>query len=168
MKIHNINEVFIMYKRLLSLPRLLEKKSFFLLGPRSTGKTTLIETQLPRAKVYDLLDSEIFRRLLQRPRIIEEEIGDPAQIIVIDEIQKLPQLLDEVHRLIQKKNIRFLLTGSSARKLKRGGQISWPDEHGKRDYFPWCSGKSRISTCFNISTVEGFLRSTDRLSFRRN
>ena len=110
-----------MYKRLLSLPRLLEKKSFFLLGPRSTGKTTLIETQLPRAKVYDLLDSEIFRRLLQRPRIIEEEIGDPAQIIVIDEIQKLPQLLDEVHRLIQKKNIRFLLTGSSARKLKRGG-----------------------------------------------
>mgnify|MGYP000998523039 CR=1 FL=1 len=94
-----------MYERLLSLPRLLEKKSFFLLGPRSTGKTTLIETQLPGAKIYDLLDSEIFRRLLQRPRIIEEEIGDSTQIIVIDEIQKLPLLLDEVHRLIQKKKI---------------------------------------------------------------
>ncbi len=110
-----------MYKRLLSLPRLLQKKSFFLLGPRSTGKTTLIDTQLPNAKVYDLLDSEIFRRLLQRPRLIEEEISDPAQIMVIDEIQKLPLLLDEVQRLIQKKKIRFLLTGSSARKLKRGG-----------------------------------------------
>lgn len=110
-----------MYKRLLSLPQLLQKKSFFLLGPRSTGKTTLIETQLPDAKVYDLLDYEIFRRLVQRPRLIEEEITDPAQIIVIDEIQKLPMLLDEVQRLIQKKNIRFLLTGSSARKLKRRG-----------------------------------------------
>ena len=76
---------------------------------------------LPTARVYDLLDAEVFRRLLRRPRIIEEELGEPGQIVVIDEIQKLPPLLDEVHRLIQKRGTRFLLTGSSARKLKRGG-----------------------------------------------
>jgi len=110
-----------MYNRVLQLPGLLAKKSFFLFGPRSTGKTTLIEKQFPAAKTYDLLDSEVFRRLLQRPRIIEEELSNQSQLVVIDEIQKLPLLLDEVHRLIQKKGTRFLLTGSSARKLKRGG-----------------------------------------------
>lgn len=93
----------------------------FLFGPRATGKSTLIKQQLPEARVYDLLDAEVFRRLLQRPKLIEEETIDPQQIVVIDEIQKLPMLLDEVHRLIEKRQLRFLLTGSSARKLRRGG-----------------------------------------------
>ncbi|MDE0518689.1 MAG: AAA family ATPase [Bdellovibrionales bacterium] len=108
-----------LYRRKLNLKHLLKKKSFFLFGPRSTGKTTLIHQSLGKAKIYDLLDAETYGRLLRRPKILEEENPSPGKIIVIDEIQKQPSLLDEVHRLIQKKNHRFLLTGSSARKLKR-------------------------------------------------
>lgn len=109
------------YPRTVDLTKLLKRKSFFLFGPRSTGKTTLIELQLKNITLYDLLDSEIYLKLLKRPKIIEEEALDPDKIIVIDEIQKIPSLLDEVHRLIQKKGLTFLLTGSSARKLRHGG-----------------------------------------------
>lgn len=109
-----------MYRRTLHLPKLLEKKSFFLFGPRSTGKSTLIELQLRDALVIDLLDSETYEELLKRPSLLAERIRDQSQWVVIDEIQKIPRLLDEVHRLIQKKKITFLLTGSSARKLRRG------------------------------------------------
>ena len=109
-----------MYQRIINLKTLLNKKSFFLFGPRATGKTTLIEQQLESCTIYDLLDSDVYRRLLKRPKLIEEEARDPKKIIVIDEVQKLPSILDEVHRLIQKRKFRFLLTGSSARKLKRG------------------------------------------------
>jgi len=110
-----------MFERFLRLDKLLERKSFFLFGARSTGKSTLIAHQLPTARIYDLLDAEDYTRLLKRPKILEEEAIDPKRLVVIDEIQKLPSLLDEVHRLIEKKKMRFLLTGSSARSLKRGG-----------------------------------------------
>ncbi len=111
-----------MYERLLKLDNLLEKKSFFLFGARATGKSTLILNQLAGARIYDLLDAEEYGRLLKRPKILEEEGAvDPQRLVVIDEIQKLPALLDEVHRLIEKKKMKFLLTGSSARSLKRGG-----------------------------------------------
>ncbi|OGQ65598.1 MAG: hypothetical protein A3F89_01060, partial [Deltaproteobacteria bacterium RIFCSPLOWO2_12_FULL_50_11] len=71
-------------------------------------------------RLYDLLDSLTFTRLLKNPRLIEEENRKDQCLIVVDEIQKLPSLLDEVHRLIEKYDWKFLLTGSSARKLKRG------------------------------------------------
>ncbi len=109
------------YKRILGLPALLKKKSFFLFGPRATGKTTLIQQSLPQATLYDLLDGETFHRLIKRPSLLGEENADTKKIIVIDEIQKHPSLLDEVHRLIQKKGHTFLLTGSSARKIKHKG-----------------------------------------------
>lgn len=109
-----------MYKRVLNLKQLLSKKSFFLFGPRSTGKTTLIKEELTNIKLYDLLKANTFKKLLKNPGVIEEEYIT-GTIIVIDEIQKLPAILDEVHRLIEEKNIRFLLTGSSARKIKHGG-----------------------------------------------
>jgi len=111
------------YQRLLNMNSLLQKKSFFLFGPRSTGKTTLIHQQFPNAIFYDLLDADIYTELLRRPKLIEEKLvltSETTPIIIIDEIQKLPKLLDEVHRLIEKYKISFLLTGSSARKLKRG------------------------------------------------
>ena len=110
-----------LYKRKLNLKQLLKKKSFFLFGPRATGKTTLIHQTLNpnEVKIYDLLNSETYRRLLKQPQILEEENRLKKRIIVIDEIQKQTALLDEVHRLIQKKGWRFLLTGSSARKLKK-------------------------------------------------
>lgn len=107
------------YSRTLDLSSLMQQKSHFLLGPRSVGKTTLIHMQLPKARNYNLLDPETFTRLLRRPQILDEETTSKDKIVVIDEIQKMPQLLDVVQKIIQEKKIKFLLTGSSARKLKR-------------------------------------------------
>ncbi|MFC1824399.1 ATP-binding protein [Thermodesulfobacteriota bacterium] len=109
-------------KRLLQLAPLLAMKSFFLFGPRATGKTTLIRQQLAEtATMIDLLDSRHFLRLSSAPHELESLIAAaPADIIVIDEIQRVPELLNEIHRLIETQNITFLLTGSSARKLRRG------------------------------------------------
>jgi predicted AAA+ superfamily ATPase len=108
-------------QRILDLPALMEKKSHFLFGPRQTGKTSLILHTLKGAKVYDLLDTSIYLALSQSPGRIGQELTAKDRIVVIDEIQRLPILLNEVHRLIEKHGIRFLLTGSSARKLRRGG-----------------------------------------------
>jgi predicted AAA+ superfamily ATPase len=108
-------------ERSVDLNALLVKKSHFLLGPRQTGKTFLIRHKLEHARVYDLLDSEIYLTLSRHPGRISEELQPDDRIVVIDEIQRLPELLNEVHRLIEARGIRFLLTGSSARKLRRGG-----------------------------------------------
>lgn len=108
-----------MYLRQLDLCNLLKKRSYFLFGPRGTGKSTLIEQTLPDAKIYDLLDASVFQRLLREPTLISQETRADT-LVVIDEIQKLPELLDEVHRLIVKRKQTFLLTGSSARKLRKG------------------------------------------------
>jgi len=109
-----------MYTRALNLSELLKKKSFFLFGPRATGKTTLIEQNLPDALVIDLLHSKTYSTLVRNPSALGEMITDQSKIVVIDEVQKIPELLDEVQRLIRKDRITFLLTGSSARKLKHG------------------------------------------------
>jgi uncharacterized protein len=98
--------------------------SFLLLGPRGTGKTWWARQQYPDALWVDLLDPATLRELSARPERLEEQLaGNPeVQDVVIDEVQKLPELLEVVHRLIEKqKQRRFILTGSSARKLKRGG-----------------------------------------------
>ncbi|PIE89368.1 MAG: ATPase [Acidobacteria bacterium] len=108
------------YKRVLNIPELLKRKSFFLFGPRSTGKTTLVHQQLSNVMIYDLLRAKTYSRLLKNPELIEQEYIE-GKTVVIDEIQKLPAILDEVHRLIEKRGITFLLTGSSARKIKHGG-----------------------------------------------
>lgn len=108
-----------MYTRSLDLRAYVERRSLFLLGPRATGKSTLLKTALPEAVTFDLLDAVNFGRLVRSPKILAEETADNA-LIVIDEIQKLPSLLDDVHRLITSSSRRFVLTSSSARKLKRG------------------------------------------------
>jgi len=128
-------------KRRLDLGQLLENKSFFLLGPRSTGKSTLIQEQLPQAVVYDLLDAEVFRRLLERPKLLSEENPNRNAWIVIDEIQRLPDLLQEVHRLISKEQRKFLLTGSSARKLKKDGINLLAGRAWRADLFPLTSNE---------------------------
>lgn len=107
--------------RALDLSAMLAHQSRFLLGPRQTGKSTLIRESLPEAVVFDLLDGADFLAVTQNPKEIESALLPDTKIVVIDEIQKAPQLLDEVHRLIEARNVRFLLTGSSARKLRRGG-----------------------------------------------
>ncbi len=110
-------------QRILNLPNLLSRKSFFLFGPRATGKSTLIKQQLSAsAMVIDLLDSRLYLRLLNSPHDLESIIHSDSKsgLVVIDEIQRVPELLNEVHRLIENKKLTFLLTGSSARKLRRG------------------------------------------------
>jgi len=102
------------------------KESFFLFGPRGTGKSTWLRQTFHEAVYVDLLDQEAFRSYLARPeRLVEVVEGNPqAKVIIVDEIQKAPGLLDEIHRLIEAKRSRrlqFILTGSSARKLKRAG-----------------------------------------------
>jgi predicted AAA+ superfamily ATPase len=106
--------------RTLDLAQSLQKKSHFLFGPRGIGKTHLINSSLSDAFVIDLLHDDTYSRLLRRPSLIREIIPDSAKIVVVDEIQKIPALLDEIHHLIETQQTRFLLTGSSARKLKRG------------------------------------------------
>lgn len=112
------------YRRILDLQAPIKRKSIFLFGPRQTGKTFYLTRTFPKVPYYNLLQSKIFLRLSQRPDLLREELTAARPLespVIIDEIQKLPVLLDEVHSLIEEKKIRFILTGSSARKLKRGG-----------------------------------------------
>ncbi len=108
-----------MFTRLLSIPR----QSVFLFGPRGTGKSTWIRKQFKPAAFYDLLDTSEALRLNRDPSTLYREIHTlpPGSWVVIDEVQKVPELLNEVHRLIETKRLRFVLSGSSARKLRRGG-----------------------------------------------
>ncbi|MGH7812903.1 MAG: ATP-binding protein [Candidatus Binataceae bacterium] len=108
-------------ERTIDLPKLLAKKSYFLFGPRQTGKSFLIRRTLPGVRLYDLLDSATYLALSRRPGRIAEELTGDDRIVVIDEVQRLPDLLNEAHRLIETRRVKFLLTGSSARKLRGGG-----------------------------------------------
>jgi predicted AAA+ superfamily ATPase len=120
-----MNQNILSIKRALNLLELLKKKSFFLLGPRATGKTFLIKQQLAdSALIINLLDSNLYFRLSANPALLGEMIAaTEKKIIVIDEIQRIPILLNEVHNLIESKKLIFLLTGSSARKL-RGKEVN--------------------------------------------
>jgi uncharacterized protein len=106
-------------QRCLNLSEIVEKKSCFLFGPRQTGKTFLVRKALAKHRYYNLLKTDVFLKMNHSPQRLREEITERDRIVVIDEIQKLPLLLDEVQLLIEEKGIHFLLTGSSARKLRR-------------------------------------------------
>jgi predicted AAA+ superfamily ATPase len=112
-----------MITRFLKIQEILIKKNIFLLGPRQTGKTTLLNNFFKQAIYVDLLDIEELRELILDSRILEQKILSSKEkniIVIIDEIQKMPELLNVVHKLIVKyPSVRFVLTGSSARKLKR-------------------------------------------------
>lgn len=109
-------------KRYLDLRHLLAKKSFFLFGPRATGKSTLIAQQLAQqAHIIDLADTDQLLAHTSNPAKLEEDVTHHnRKLVVIDEIQLLPQLLNDVQRLIERDRRRFLLTGSSVRKLRHG------------------------------------------------
>ena len=109
-----------MFTRALQIP-LEQRKSFFLFGPRGTGKTTWLAHRVPDALFINLLRSDFYLPLSANPAHLRALIGErPAGWIVIDEIQRVPELLNEVHDLIESKGHSFILTGSSARKLRRG------------------------------------------------
>ena len=108
-------------ERALDLKALLTNKSYFLFGPRQTGKSTLIRETLKEFKYYNLNDSRLYREFSTAPELLNERLKGDEKIVIIDEIQRVPELLNEVQIAIDEKNINFLLTGSSARKLRRGG-----------------------------------------------
>lgn len=110
-----------MYARLLKIP-LSSKKSFFLFGPRGTGKTSWVRTNFPDALYLDLLDADVYTALQGNPKRLGNFIKPNfSDWIILDEVQKIPELLDEIHRLIEHHHYRFILTGSSARSLRRKG-----------------------------------------------
>ncbi len=115
-----------MYRRFLDLPTLAAARSFFLLGPRQTGKSTLLRASFPDALFLDLLDAQTFRSLAASPVLIGDRaraLKGRRRVVIVDEIQKMPELLDEIHRLMElDKTLRFILTGSSARKLRTRGR----------------------------------------------
>lgn len=110
-----------MFERKLNLPKT-PSESFFLWGPRQVGKSTLLKSTYPDAVFIDLLKSETYRQFSDRPETLRELLAVKSEnpLVIIDEVQKVPALLDEVHWVIENRNIRFALCGSSARKLKRG------------------------------------------------
>jgi predicted AAA+ superfamily ATPase len=101
----------------LNLPR---GKSAFLWGPRKVGKTYWISHTLSGAEIIDLLKTDTLAEYISRPALLRERYQNHKGLIVIDEVQKIPPILDEVHWLIENKGMSFLLTGSSARKVRRG------------------------------------------------
>ena len=101
----------------------LQRRSFFLLGPRGTGKSTWLKQHFKKAKFINLLDEELYQNYLQDISLFYNSLKKlkPHSWVVVDEIQRLPNLLNEVHRLIEDKQLKFALAGSSARKLRRKG-----------------------------------------------
>lgn len=100
-----------------------ENESIFLWGARQTGKSTLLKMQFPERRYIDLLKSDEFERYNRRPALLREELSllHEGELVIIDEIQKIPALLDEVHWLMSNHDLRFIMSGSSARKLRRSG-----------------------------------------------
>lgn len=122
------------YPRVLRPP----KESFFLLGPRGTGKSTWLRQLFPKARRFDLLDEGLFQSLLADPRLLAGELRTirPGSWVVLDGVQRLPGLLNEVHRFMEDRRLRFVLCGSSARKLRTSGTNLLAGRAVRRELFP--------------------------------
>lgn len=133
-----------MFKRTLDLRQTLLRKSLFLLGPRQTGKSTYLRKSFPDALYINLLKSSEFQAYSKRPGKIQEVVRYFAQenkerVIIIDEVQRVPEILNEVHDLIESdKTLRFILTGSSARKLKSSGMNLLGGRASRYYFYPLC------------------------------
>lgn len=133
-----------MYSRLLDVKAIASKKSFFLFGPRSTGKTTLLRSVFQEDAIINLLVSSTYLPLAANPSRLGDLVRERSKkhpVIVVDEIQKLPALLDEIHHLIETTETRFILTGSSARKLKRSGVNLLAGRAWQANLFPLVSAE---------------------------
>jgi len=142
--------------------------SFFLFGPRGTGKSTWLKNRYPDSLLIDLLEPDAARRFNARPERIREAVeGNPhRQIIIIDEIQKIPQLLDPVHALMEEKpGLQFILTGSSSRKLKRAGVDLLAGRAALRSMHPFTaaeiSGSFRLDEAFKNGLIPVVYSSKD-------
>ena len=112
-----------MYKRICQINKDGLEESIFLFGARQTGKSTILREQFPDSIYIDLLDTRVKSRMARHPSLLYEMMCDKPEnsLVIIDEIPEVPELLNEVHRLMSEKNDVFILCGSSARKLKRKG-----------------------------------------------
>ena len=153
--------------RFLALPR----GSFFLFGPRGTGKTTWLRQVLPDALVVDLLKPEEYRRLSARPERLRERVRGAAAgtDVVVDEVQRVPELLNVVHHLMESGGgHRFVLTGSSARKLRRGGVNLLAGRALMRSMHPFMAGEMGhrfdLDTSLRLGTVPTVVSSDDSRS----
>ena len=111
-----------MYHRIFDIEHRLDE-AMFLFGGRQTGKSTLLKERFPKAVYIDLLKSDLRNRFKQHPEVFRESLlrYPPETLVIVDEIQKVPDLLDEVHSLMVDNGLWFILSGSSARKIKRSG-----------------------------------------------
>ncbi len=134
-------------------------RSFFLFGARGTGKSTWLRQIFPHALLLDLLDTSLQLQLTVDPHALESLIGDrPAgSWIILDEVQKIPALLDEVHRLSELRRWRFALCGSSARKIKRGGANLLAGRALTLSMEPFCSAELKGSFRLDHSLNWGML-----------
>lgn len=133
---------------------------FFLLGPRGTGKTSWTRERFPDALRLDLLDPETLRTLAARPERLRERVAASpgVQQVVIDEVQKLPELLDVVHWMIEEKSgVQFVLTGSSARKLRRGGVNLLGGRAAQRTLHPFMAAEMRSAFRLEDALTRGML-----------
>lgn len=145
--------------RNVDLCKILENKSLFLFGPRQTGKSSFIKNQLMNTDIamfWTLLDGRLRLKVLADPSILRQEVEVRNLrdcIIIIDEIQKCPELLDEVHFLIEERNIRFLLTGSSARKLRNSGVNLLGGRATQRHFHPFNFAEIGNHPNYNLSYI---------------
>ena len=128
-------------------------KSFFLFGARGTGKTTWLKKQFKNAKWIDLLDEGLYQNYLSFPGEFREaiEATPKSKIIIVDEVQRLPNLLNEVHRSIEADNRRFILCGSSTRKLRRAGTNLLAGRATRRNMYPFLP--EELGNDFNLNEV---------------
>lgn len=126
-----------MYKRIFDIENQLDE-AMLLFGARQVGKSTLIEERFPNAVLFDLLKSDVRRRFKRNPELFREmlESYPEGTLVIVDEIQKVPELMDEVHWLLFNKHLKFILSGSSARKLKRSGANTLGGRAQPRKLYP--------------------------------
>jgi len=132
-------------KRLLKI-KLPKRQSAFLWGPRKTGKTSYLKEHFPDSLYYDFLKTDLFFELSKNPslfreRLLAKEEKSLTKPIILDEVQKIPQILDEIHWLIENKDLSFILCGSSARKLKRGHANLLGGRAWRYQLFPFVSAE---------------------------
>ena len=148
----------VLISRILKI-QLPENRSAFLWGPRKTGKTTLLRQQFPEAFWIDLLDYGLFLSLSRRPTRLRGMLdAQPCRTVVIDEVQKIPHLMDEIHWLIENRAYRFVLSGSSVRKLKRGNVNLLGGRAWRFELFPFVSEELKEFD-LDATLVSGFLPS---------
>ena len=137
------------YQRLIQPP----KQSFFLFGMRGVGKSTWAQGMFPNATYVDLLDEGLYQDLLADPSLFAQSIEHlaPDQWVVVDEVQRLPALLNEVHRAIESRGLRFALLGSSARKLKAAGVNLLAGRALKKTMFPLAAAE--LGSAFDLNRV---------------